>query len=78
MCKICATKFSSIFWLHGKHSFAKVINEVWYLARDMIIVDSCMIWFHFHCIMQLKKLIMLLLMFVAETSTTTFCYLPDW
>ena len=32
----------------------------------MIIVDSCMIWFHFDCIMQLKSHIILLLMFVAE------------
>ena len=33
----------------------------------MIIVDSCMIWFHVDCIMQLKKNhIILLLMFVAE------------
>ena len=32
----------------------------------MIIVDSCMIWFHFDCIMQLKNHIMLLLMVVAE------------
>ena len=34
---------------------------------DMIIVDSCMIWFHFDCIMQLQKNhIKLLLMFEAE------------
>ena len=33
----------------------------------MIIADSCMIWFHFDCTMQLKKnRIILLLMFVAE------------
>ena len=32
----------------------------------MIIVDSCIIWFHFDCIMQLKKNIILQLMFVAE------------
>ena len=33
----------------------------------MIIADSCMILFHFDCIMQLKKNhIILLLMFVAE------------
>ena len=38
MCKISffATKFNSIFLLHGKHSFGKVINEVWYLACDWI------------------------------------------
>ena len=32
----------------------------------MVIVDSCMIWFHFDCIKHLKKIIILLLMFVAE------------
>ena len=33
----------------------------------MVIDESCMIWFHFDCIMQLKKNhIILLLMFVAE------------
>ena len=31
----------------------------------MIIVDSCMIWFHFDCIMQLKNHIILLLMVVV-------------
>ena len=33
---ICATKFSSISLLHGKHSFGKVINEVWYQACDLM------------------------------------------
>ena len=33
---ICATKFSSIFLLPGKHSFGKVINEVWYQACDLM------------------------------------------
>ena len=31
-----ATKFSSIFLLHGKHSFGKVINKVWYQACDLM------------------------------------------
>ena len=31
-----ATKFSSIFLLHGQHSFGKVINEVWYQACDLM------------------------------------------
>ena len=46
----------------------------------MVIVNSCMIWFHFDCIMQLKNHIILLLMFVAEKmllllviSLTTQC-----
>ena len=33
---IFATKFSRIFLLHGKHSFGKVINEVWYQACDLM------------------------------------------
>ena len=43
----------------------------------MIIVDSCMIWFHFDCIMQLKNII-LLLMIIAEKRATTFGNLPDY
>ena len=31
-----ATRFSSIFLLHGKHSFRKVINEVWYEGCDLM------------------------------------------
>ena len=30
------TKFSSIFLLHGKQSFGKAINEVWYQACDLM------------------------------------------
>ena len=33
---IFATKFSSIFLSHCKHSFGKVINEVWYQASDLM------------------------------------------
>ena len=33
---IFATQFSSIFLLHGKHSFGKVIDEVWYQACDLM------------------------------------------
>ena len=33
---MCATKFSSIFLLHSKHSFRKVIDDVWYQARDLM------------------------------------------
>ena len=38
MCKkfIFVTKFSSIFLLHGKHSFGKVINKVWHQACDLV------------------------------------------
>ena len=31
-----ATKFCSIFLLHGKYSLGKVINEVWYQACDLM------------------------------------------
>ena len=33
---IFATKFSNIFTLHGKHLFAKGVNEVWYQACDLM------------------------------------------
>ena len=33
---IFATKFSSMFLFYGKHSFGKVINEVWYQACDLM------------------------------------------
>ena len=33
---IFATKFSIIFLLHGKHSFGKVINKVWYQACHLM------------------------------------------
>ena len=30
------TRFSSIFLLHGKHSFGELINDVWYQACDLV------------------------------------------
>ena len=33
---IFAIRFSSIFLLHGRHSFGKVINKVWYQACDLV------------------------------------------
>ena len=33
---IFATKLSSIFLLHGKHSLEKVIYEVWYQPCDLM------------------------------------------
>ena len=33
---IYGTKFSSIFLLHGKYSFGKVLNEVWYQSCDLM------------------------------------------
>ena len=44
----------------------------------MIIVDSCMIWFHLDCIMQLKKSYYIATKVSSRKSATTFGDLPDW
>ena len=44
----------------------------------MIIVDSCMIWFHFDCIMQLNKSYYIATNVCSRKSATTFGDLPDW
>ena len=44
----------------------------------MIIVDSCKIWFHFDCIMQLKKSYRIATNVCSKKSATTFGDLPDW
>ena len=44
----------------------------------MIIVDSCMIWFHFDCIMQLKKSYHIATNVCSRKSATSFGDLPDW
>ena len=44
----------------------------------MIIVDSCMIWFHFDCIMQLKKSYHIATIVCSRKSATTSGDLPDW
>ena len=43
----------------------------------MIIVDSCLIWFHFDCIMQLKKSYHIATNVCSRTSATTFGDLLD-
>ena len=43
----------------------------------MIIVDSCMIWFDFDCIMQLKKIYDIATNVCSKKSATTFDDLPD-
>ena len=43
----------------------------------MIIVDSCMIWFHFDCIMQLKKSYHTATHVCSRKSATNFGDLPD-
>ena len=44
----------------------------------MIIVDSCIIWFHLNCIMQLKKSFHIATNVSSRKSATTFGDLPDW
>ena len=44
----------------------------------MIIVDSCMIWFDFNHIMQLKKSYYIANNVSSWKSATTFGDLPDW
>ena len=43
----------------------------------MIIVDSCMIWFHFDSIMQLKKSYHIATNVCSRKGATTFGDLPD-
>ena len=43
----------------------------------MILVDSCKIWFHLDCIMQLKKSYYIATNVCSWKSDTTFGYLPD-
>ena len=42
----------------------------------MAIVDFCMIWFHFDCIMQLKKSYHIATNVCSRKSATTFGDLP--
>ena len=43
----------------------------------IIIADSCMIWFNFDCIMQLKKSYHIVTNVCSRKSATTFGDLPD-
>ena len=43
----------------------------------MIIVDSCMIWSHFDCIMQLKNSYHIATNVCSRKSATTFGDIPD-
>ena len=53
---------------------------IWILMAifSMTIVDSCMIWFHFDCIMQLQKSYHIATNVCSRKSATTFGDLPDW
>ena len=44
----------------------------------MIIVDPCMIWFHFDCIMQLKNSYHIATNVCTRKRATTFGDLPDY
>ena len=44
----------------------------------MVIVDSCMIWFNFDYIMQLKKSYHIATNVCSRKGATTFGDLPDW
>ena len=48
---------------------------IWLLI--MIIVDFCMIWFHFDCIRQLKKSCCIATNVCSRKSATTFDDIPD-
>ena len=73
-CEINATKFGSnnqilhAMIYHYMTSYGYII---------MIIVDSCMIWFHFDCIMQLKKSYHIATNVYSRKRATAFCDLPD-
>ena len=43
----------------------------------MIIVDFCMIWFHFDCMTQLKKSYHIVIIVCSRKSAITFGDLPD-
>ena len=44
----------------------------------MIIVDSCIIWFHLDYIMQFKKAYYIATNVCSRKNATTFGDLPDW
>ena len=44
----------------------------------MIIVDSCMIWFNFDCVMQWKKSYHISTNVCSRKGAITFGDLPDW
>ena len=44
----------------------------------MIIVDSCIIWFHLDCLMKFKKSYYIATNVSSRKSATTFGDLPDW
>ena len=75
-CKINATKFGTKNEISHKIIYHYMTSYGYII---MIIIDSCTIWFHLDCIMQLKKSY-----YIAtnvsrrKSATTTFGDLPDW
>ena len=73
-CEINATKFG-----YKKYILHTIIYH--YMTSNsyiiMIVVDSCMLWFNFDCIMQLKKWYHIVTNVCSRKSATTFGDLPD-
>ena len=73
-CKINATTFGA------KNEISHKIIYHYMTSYDyvvMIIVDSCIIWFHLDCIMQLKKSYYIATNVSSRKSATTFGDFPD-
>ena len=73
-CEINATKFGSKIQILHTIIYHYMISYGYII---MIIVDSCMVWFHFDCIMQLKKSYHIATHVCSRKSATTFGDLPD-
>ena len=74
-CEINATRFDS------KNKIVHTIIYHYmtsYRYISITVVDSCMIWFHFDCIMQLKKSYHIAINVCGRKSATTFGDLPDY
>ena len=73
-CKINATKFGTKNEISHKIIYHYITS---YGCNIMIIVDSCIIWFHVDCIMQLKKSYYIATNVSSRKSATTYGDLPD-
>ena len=73
-CKINATKFGTKNKISHKILY-HYITSYGYII--LIIVDSCINWFHLDCIMQLKKSYYIATNVRSRKSATTFGDLPD-
>ena len=73
-CEINATKFGSKNWILHTIIYHYVTS---YGYIVMIIIDSWMLWFHFHCIMQLKISYYIATNVSSRKNATTFGDFPD-